>query len=89
MTDPQPKRPVPPEGCASWLDYLLQLSRPPVLLQSQWTATVAELAELRQALADAKCAIDDLREVLMCPACDYDPPTHRCGRCDSEVSYGD
>lgn len=61
MTDPQPKRPAPPEGCASWLDCALAPGSDPSA-ETRYDYARAELADLRKDLAETRdrlCEAED------------------------------
>lgn len=62
MTAEQPETPLPPEGFATWLDYVLRPAQSPFLQVS--TIAAAELAALRQKLSDTEGWLATARENL-------------------------
>lgn len=69
MTAEQPETPLPPEGFATWLDYVLRPAQSPFLQVS--TIAAAELAALRKELAEVDASEtkliterDDLQSLL-------------------------
>lgn len=48
-------------------------------------AALRLLPQVERERDDARAEVAALRAALTCPGSDYDPPTHRCVRCDNEV----
>jgi hypothetical protein len=69
--------PSDPEKLRALLDEMAKGDR-----KKPWSVWTVEF---RERALKAERELSELKAALACPSSDYDPPTHRCIRCDSEV----